>query len=167
MGHSKQHRATCLKCPKEITAIAREGLDGILVDPPAPLSCKTNLPFSQNLYRTETLFSTEYSFVLPHGKHTLIAKIRDLETGLIVHSCHLKYNVIVPRCQPLHLRNKHLRIFCTAGTIWGSKCAFECKAEGTHISHNQPITCNENLEWTGHEPECIHNISENFACQFL
>lgn len=151
-----------------MTAVAREGLDGILVNPlwSSHLCPVYNLPFSRDLYHTETLFGPELSFVLPHGKHTLIAKIRDLETGLIVHTCHLKYNVIVLRCQFPHVKTRHLRMFCTAGSTWGSKCAFECKIKGTHLSHNKPIICNENLEWAGHEPQCVHNISMYSTCEF-
>lgn len=105
--HHIKSRRTCVKCPDEITAIARGGLDGILLEPPAPLSCHTNLPFSRNLYTIETLFGPELPFVLPHGKHILIGKIRNVETGLYVRSCRLKYNVIVRRCHRFpHIKKK-------------------------------------------------------------
>lgn len=156
--HAKK-RQTCVRCPSEIVAVARYGLDGILVQPPAPLACKTSLPFDLKLFQIETLFGPDLPFVLPEGKHTIIGKIRNIETGLIVRSCLLKYNVIVRRCNRLpHVKNKHLKMACTAGTILGSKCAFQCRNNhGTHLSHNNPIVCNENLQWDGHEPECIND----------
>lgn len=151
----KLHRV-CVKCPDEIVAIAREGLDGILVEPPAPLACKTNLPFSHDLYEIETLFGPELRFVLPEGRHKFIAKVRNLETGLIVRSCLLKYRVIVRRCKELpRLKSRNLKMSCTAGTIWGSKCAFQCKNPATEVSHNEPMVCDETLNWVGHQPDCI------------
>lgn len=155
MKHSRKRR-TCVRCPREIIAVARDGLDGILVEPPAPLACKTNLPFTSKLFKIETLFGPELPFVLPEGKHKIIGKIRNIETGLIVRSCLLRYNVIVRRCSHLpHVKSEHLKMSCTAGTIWGSKCAFQCKDHGTHLSHREPLVCNDNLEWQGHVPECI------------
>lgn len=181
-------RRPCVRCPGEITAIARKGLDGILlsifdkififfcdemhlffqtnrkyffkqVEPPAPLSCKTNLPFARNLYRIETLFGSDFSFVLPEGKHTLTAKVRNVESGLIVRSCLLKYHVIVRRCEEFpRLKNRNLKVSCTAGTVWGSQCAFECKKEGESLNHREPIVCNEDLEWFGDQPKCVSDI---------
>lgn len=152
-GISRKNRP-CIKCPREITAYADEGLDGVLVEPPAPISCITNLPFAPNLYRTETLFGPDFQFVLPQGRHSLIAKIRDIETGIIVGSCHLKYNVIVRRCEFPRLKSRRVKMFCTAESVWGSKCAFECKRDYEFLTHHDSITCNNDLEWIGHEPEC-------------
>lgn len=152
----KKENRTCVKCPSETVAIARAGLDGILVEPPAPLSCKTNLPFSKNLYYIETLFGPELKFVLPEGKHKLIAKVRNSETGLIVRSCLLRYRVIVRRCKELpKLKSRALKMSCTAGTLWGSYCAFQCKNPAAQLSHNEPLYCDDNLNWIGHQPECI------------
>lgn len=89
----------CVRCPKEISVVAPQVLDGVYIVPPASLSCKTNLPFVINLYKMETLFGSELQFVLPQGHHSFIAFIRDVENGLIVNTCHLKYNIIVRRCQ--------------------------------------------------------------------
>lgn len=148
----------CIRCPREITEYAKEGFDGVLVDPPAPLSCKTNLPFSRDLYRTETLFGPQIKFVLPQGRHSLIAKIRDVETGIIVGSCHLKYNIIVQRCKFPRLKSRKLAMFCTAETVWGSKCAFECKRNNDYLTHHETIDCNEKLEWSGTQPRCVREL---------
>lgn len=154
--HYPRKNRTCVKCPHEIVAIAREGLDGILVEPPAPLSCKTNLPFTSNLYRIETLFGPDLPFLLPEGKHRVIGKIRNIETGLIVRSCLLRYHVIVRRCKGYPLvKSKQLKMSCTAGTVLGSKCAFKCKNEQKDLSHRRPMVCNESLQWEGHEPKCL------------
>lgn len=159
-----------MKCPGEITAIARRGLDGILVELPAPLSCKTNLPFASNLYRLETLFGSDFPFILPEGGHSLMAKVRNVESGLIVRSCRLRYHVIVRRCQSYPvLKNKNMKISCTAGTIWGSQCAFECKNDNENPSHREAIVCNEDLEWIGDEPDCVADIGEEMfiECVFF
>lgn len=133
--------------------------EGILVEPPAPLSCKTNLPFARNLYSIETLFGSDLSFVLPEGQHSLTAKVRNVESGMIVRSCLLKYRVIVRRCPRFpRLKEKNIKMSCTAGTIWGSQCAFECKNDGEYLSHRDSIVCNEDLDWVGEIPHCI---SEN------
>lgn len=161
---AKSRHRTCVKCPGLITAIAREGLDGILMNPPAPLACKTSLPFADNLYKVETLFGPDLPFVLPQGNHQMIGKIRNVETGLVVRSCLLKYNVIVSRCRGLpHIKNKNLRMSCTAGAIWGSKCAFECRNKAKHLSHREPLVCSEGLQWVGEEPECISDNGENIS----
>lgn len=147
---------TCVKCPREIAATANEGLDGILVELPAPLACRTNLPFTANLYRIETLFGTNSPFILPEGRHRIMGRIRNVESGLIVRTCQLRYTVAVRRCKGLpKLKSKQLRISCTAGALWGSKCAFKCRDERLFLSHRDPIVCNDDLQWQGHKPECV------------
>lgn len=162
--HLKPHRSpknyrACVKCPKEIILTAHQELDGVLVETPAPLSCKTNLPFSHNLFRIETLFGPDFGpFVLPRGRHSIVGKIRNVETGLVERSCLLKYNVIVPRCEGLpKVTNIKLKMVCTAHNVWGSKCAFSCKNHDEYVSHHEPLVCNEDLEWVGHEPHCVLN----------
>lgn len=156
--YSSKQRQPCVKCPREITAIAPEGFDGVYVDPPKPLSCKTNLPFARDLYQMETLFGPELPFVLPPGRHSLFVKIRDLDAGLIVGSCHLKYHVIVRRCKHPRLKHRKMSMFCTAGNVWGSKCAFQCKREHDILTHHESIVCNEDSQWTGQIPTCIRDI---------
>lgn len=129
--------------------------------PPKARSCKTNLPFARNLFQIETLFGPEMSFVLPQGRHRIQAKIRNVETGLIVHTCVLKYNVIVRHCPDYpSIKHQNLAMSCTAGTLWGSKCAFRCKNNDEYLSHRDPINCNENLECIGNIPECSLGIGE-------
>lgn len=158
LNRRNAQKQICVKCPGEVTSIARQGLDGILVEPPAPVSCTTNLPFSRDLYQIETLFGSQFLFVLPHGKHTLFAKIRNVETGMVEHTCPLKFNVIVRRCQRYRLKNPNLKMFCSTGTIWGSSCAFECHDPDQQLSHHEPIVCSESLEWIGQEPTCQREI---------
>lgn len=154
--HSVKKHRTCVKCPHEIVTVAGAGLDGILVELPAPLSCRTNLPFTSNLYRIETLFGPDLPFILPEGKHRIIGKIRNVETGLIVRSCQLRYTIHVRRCKGFpRINNNHLRMSCTAGILWGSKCAFKCKDEHLFLSHRESIMCNDDLQWQGHEPNCV------------
>lgn len=149
----------CVRCPKIITAIAQEGLDGILVEPPSPRACRTNLPFAENLFKIETLFGSEMPFVLPKGRHSFHAKIRNVETGLVVRSCVLKYHVIVKHCKGYpNLVNKNVTMSCTAGMIWGSKCAFGCKNENEYLTHREPMICNEKLQWSGTEPDCTTDM---------
>lgn len=153
---SIEQQRTCVKCPREIVTTARPELDGILVELPAPLSCRTNLPFTSNLYRIETLFGPNLPFILPEGKHRIIGKIRNVESGLIVRSCQLRYTVIVRRCKGFpRIKSKHLKMSCTAGKLWGSKCAFKCKNDRLFLSHREPFVCNDDLQWQGHEPKCL------------
>lgn len=160
--HSKRSRV-CVRCPQLITAVANEGLDGILMVPPKARSCKTNLPFARKLFQIETLFGPEMSFILPQGRHRIQAKIRNVETGMIVHSCVLKYNVIVRRCDGFpNVKNKNLTVSCTAGNLWGSKCAFRCKNDDEYLSHRKPMVCNDKLEWAGNEPQCTPNHGNYF-----
>lgn len=44
---------------------------------------------------------------------------------------------------------------CTAGMLWGSKCAFKCKDERLFLSHREPFVCNDDLQWQGNEPDCV------------
>lgn len=167
-GRSKQHR-TCVKCPDQPTfGLARFGLDGILFELPAPLACRTNIPFAPDLYRIETLFGPKLRFlILTEGQHNIIGKIRNIESGLIVKSCLLKITVIVQRCTGYpHFKQKHMRMACSAGRVWGSTCAFECKTPGTYLSHSEPIVCNGHLQWDGHVPECIKKDGKLFFFLF-
>lgn len=157
-SHAKDD-TTCVKCPKEITAIARESLDGVMIIPPLPRSCRTNISFSEQLFKIETLFGPDIPFVLPKGRHMLHAKIKDVETGLFVRSCLLKYHVIVRSCKGYpNVKNKNLTMSCTAANIWGSTCAFKCNNKDEHLTHRESIVCSENLEWIGTEPNCTSNI---------
>lgn len=162
-------RKECVKCPIEVEAVAPRGYDGIFVEPPAALACRTSLPYSTDLFRIETLFGPELNFVLPEGHHKFIGKIRNVENGRIVRSCLLKYHVHVRRCPNLPRYNgRKLKMSCSAGTIWGSKCAFECRTDGTHLSHNEPMICNADLQWDGSVPECRQDIGKlQLAFMFL
>lgn len=157
-----------MKCPREIVATARPELDGILVELPAPLSCRTNLPFTSNLYRIETLFAIDVPFLLPEGRHRIIGKIRNVESGLIVRSCPLRYTVVVRRCKAFpRIKSKQLRMSCTAGLLWGSKCAFKCRDARLFLSHRNPFICNDDLQWQGHEPQCVDYDTYGEFCHFL
>lgn len=126
-----------------------------MVYPPSARSTRTNLPFSEKLFKIETLFGPEVPFILPKGRHSFHAKIRNVETGLVVRSCMLKYHVIVRHCKGYpNLKNKNLAMSCTAGMIWGSKCAFKCKNDDEHLTHRDPFFCSDDLVWVGQEPEC-------------
>lgn len=150
---------TCVKCPGQFTAIARKGLDGVLFQPPAPLSCKNDqLPFAESLFRIETLFDAALPFVLPRGNHSLVARILNVETGQFVRSCRLKYRVVVRRCKGFpKIDHDKLKMSCTAHTLWGSACAFECRNDDEYLSHQEPMICNDNLQWIGGAPDCIQN----------
>lgn len=151
----------CVKCPAEIRSVARQGMDGVMVEPPAPVSCATNLPFSSDLYRIETLFGARFMFVLPHGRHTLFAKIRNMRNGLVEATCPLRYDVVVKRCPRYRQRNPNVRMICSAGPIWGSSCTFACRNTRAQLSHQEPVICNENSEWIGQEPNCMRMIGMN------
>lgn len=155
--HSIKMNQTCVKCPREIVTTTLAERDGIIVDLPAPLACRTNLPFVSSLYRIETLFGPNAQpFILPEGRHRFIGKIRNVETGLIERSCQLRYNVVVRRCNGFPIiQNKQLKMSCTAGKLLGSKCAFKCRDEHLFLSHREPIVCDDDLQWHGVEPQCV------------
>ena len=144
----------CVRCPQEKTVIAQKRLDGVLIEPPAATSCVDNKPFSQAQYQVQTLFD-QYMFILPEGNHKFIAKIFNMLTKEEEKLCSLKYKVIVRQCAPYRMKNTKLRIKCDLGNIWGSICTFSCKNKGI-VSHQIPVICDDDLEWTGHEPTC-HN----------
>lgn len=131
------------------------------MEPPAPISCTTNLPFSRDLYQIETLFGSQYQFVLPHGRHTLFGKIRNMETGLIEQTCPLKFNVVVRRCQRYIQKGTDMKMICSSGTIWGSSCSFECTNPNLELNHQDPVICGDSLDWIGLEPECIPSMSRH------
>lgn len=134
-------------------------MDGILFEPPAPISCTTNLPFSRDLYQIETLFGSQYRFVLPHGRHTLFGKIRNMESGLVEQTCPLKFNVVVRRCQRYIQKSPDMKMSCSSGTIWGSSCSFDCMNPNLELNHHEPMMCGDTLDWIGEEPECIQSMS--------
>lgn len=92
-------------------------------------------------------------FILPQGTHSFIAKIRNKQTGEEEHTCLLKYKVIVRQCIRYRPRDRNLKVKCSLGNIWGSKCSFSCK-NGGMLSHTDPVACDDDLEWFGDEPTC-------------
>lgn len=147
-------KKTCVKCPYDRTVIAQKRLDGVLIEPPLALSCVTNQPFSRSIYDVQTLFGPKFYFVLPQGTHYLISKIINKKTGKEDLKCTLKYKVIVRKCPKYQLINtKDLQVKCDLDNIWGSRCYFSCK-DGGNLSHESPIICGDDLNWSGDEPQC-------------
>lgn len=155
-GYPRQSiKKNCVKCPFDRTVIAQKRLDGVLIEPPPALSCLTNQPFSKSVYQVQTLFGPNLYFVLPQGTHQLIGKIVNKKTGKDEMKCSLKYKVIVRKCPKYTLSNtKDLQVKCDLDNIWGSKCVFSCK-RGGELSHESPVVCGDDLDWTGEEPVCI------------
>lgn len=144
---------SCVKCPPENTVIAQRRLDGVLIEPPAALTCNTNQPYSRALFEIETLFGPKFLFVLPQGTHSFIGIIRNGKTGALEQTCLLKYKVIIRQCIRYRPKNWDLKSTCDLGSIWGSECTFTCKNGGSP-SHQEPIVCGDDLTWTGDEPTC-------------
>lgn len=155
-------QSVCVKCPPEKTLIARRGLDGILIKPPLAISCFSHRQFSNDLYEIETLFGSRFLFILPQGRHSFIAKIRNRKSAIIEHTCLLRYKIIVRRCVRYRPRNHELNVKCSLGNIWGSVCSFQCKT-GDRLSHNDPMICEDSLKWFGDEPTCIDPNGTNFS----
>jgi hypothetical protein len=145
----------CLKCPPTRTVIAQKGLDGVLITPPSVMTC-ANQRVSKAMYEFRTLFSPNFNFVLPQGTHSFIAKMWNKRTNLAEQTCVLRYKVIVPQCGLYHPKNPDLKVSCNLGGIWGSKCTFSCKSDGT-LSHYNPVVCGDDSEWTGDEPLCLES----------
>lgn len=93
--------------------------------------------------------------MLPQGTHSLIGKIVNKKTGKEETKCSLKYKVIVRKCSKYQLANtKDLHVNCDLDNIWGSKCVFSCK-NGGDLSHENPVICEDDLNWSGEEPVCF------------
>lgn len=133
--------------------IAQKRLDGVLIEPPAALTCGTNQPFSKSLYEVETLFGPKFMFVLPQGTHNFIGKVINKKSSATELTCLLKYKVVVRQCTKFRPKNWDLRAKCDLGAIWGSECSFSCK-NGEILSHQNPIVCGDDLTWIGEEPFC-------------
>lgn len=135
--------------------IAQKRLDGVLIEPPPALSCVTHQPYARSIFELQTLFGPKLFFVLPQGTHSLIGKIINKKTGKEEMKCSLKYKVIVRKCTKYQLMNTHdLYIKCDLDNIWGSKCTFSCK-DGGGLSHESPVVCGDDLNWSGEEPFCL------------
>ncbi|XP_058458216.1 uncharacterized protein LOC131434936 [Malaya genurostris] len=157
----------CIKCPAEKTAIARKGLDGVLIEPPMLTTCR-NQPISRDLYELETLFGTKFNFILPHsngaGPFSFLAKVINKRTGKSILTCELRYKVIVKQCGRYHPKNKDLKMACDLGHIWGSKCTFHCRNDGFLSKQNAYVECTEDQTWEGDEPYCVYNdVSDDYA----
>ncbi|XP_065087615.1 uncharacterized protein LOC135709253 [Ochlerotatus camptorhynchus] len=157
----------CIKCPAEKTAIARKGLDGVLIEPPMLTTCR-NQPISRDLYELETLFGTKLNFILPHsnggGPFSFLAKIVNKRSGKVVQTCELRYKVIVKQCGKYYPKNKDLKVACDLGNIWGSRCTFHCRNEGYLSRQNAFVECSEDQSWEGEEPNCMYNdVSDDYA----
>lgn len=157
----------CIKCPAEKTAIARKGLDGVLIEPPMLTTCR-NQPISRDLYELETLFGTKLNFILPHsnggGPFSFLAKIVNKRSGKVVQTCDLRYKVIVKQCGKYYPKNKDLKVACDLGNIWGSRCNFHCRNGGYLSRQNAFVECSEEQTWQGEEPHCMYNeVSNDYA----
>ncbi|XP_062560678.1 uncharacterized protein LOC134224981 [Armigeres subalbatus] len=157
----------CIKCPAEKTAIARKGLDGVLIEPPMLTTCR-NQPISRDLYELETLFGSKLNFILPHsnggGPFSFLAKIVNKRSGKVVQTCDLRYKVIVKQCGKYYTKNKDLKVACDLGNIWGSRCTFHCRNGGYLSRQNAFVECSEEQTWQGEEPYCMYNeVSDDYA----
>ncbi|XP_055597528.1 uncharacterized protein LOC129747376 isoform X2 [Uranotaenia lowii] len=157
----------CIRCPAEKTAIARKGLDGVLIEPPMLTTCR-NQPISRDLYELETLFGAKFNFILPHsnggGPYSFLAKVVNRRSGKVVQTCDLRYKVVVKQCGRYHPKNKDLKVLCDLGHIWGSRCSFHCRNGGYPSRQNAYVECNEDQKWEGEEPFCMYNdISDDYA----
>ncbi|XP_055624537.1 uncharacterized protein LOC129767552 [Toxorhynchites rutilus septentrionalis] len=157
----------CIKCPADKTAIARKGLDGVLIELPMLTTCR-NQPISRDLYELETLFGAKFNFILPHsnggGPFSFLAKVVNKRSGKIVQTCDLRYKVIVKQCGRYYPKNKDLKVTCDLGNIWGSKCTFHCKNDGYLSNQDAFVECGEDQSWEGVEPHCVYNdISDDYA----
>uniref|UniRef100_A0A2M4CRY3 Putative conserved plasma membrane protein n=1 Tax=Anopheles darlingi TaxID=43151 RepID=A0A2M4CRY3_ANODA len=156
----------CIKCPPEKTAIARKGLDGVLIEPPLLTTCRDR-PISKDLYELETLFGPKLNFVLPHSNgvpFSFLAKVISKHTGAAVQTCEMRYTVVVKQCRRYKPKNRDLKAICNLGNIWGSRCTFHCR-NGGYLSHpNSFVECSEDEIWEGEEPYCTFNdVSDDYA----
>lgn len=157
----------CIKCPAEKTAIARKGLDGVLIEPPMVTTCRNQL-ISRDLYELETLFGSKFNFILPHsnggGPFSFLAKVINKRSGKVVQTCDLRYKVVVKQCGRYYPKNKDLKAMCDLGHIWGSKCTFFCRNDGYLSRQDAFVECGEDQTWEGEEPYCIYNeVSDDYA----
>uniref|UniRef100_A0A1Q3G596 Putative conserved secreted protein n=1 Tax=Culex tarsalis TaxID=7177 RepID=A0A1Q3G596_CULTA len=157
----------CIKCPAEKTAIARKGLDGVLIEPPMLTTCR-NQPISRDLYELETLFGNKFNFVLPHSAggvpYSFLARVVNARSGKVVQTCDLRYKVIVKQCGRYHPKSKDLKVVCDLGQIWGSKCTFHCRNGGYLSAPGAFVECTEEQSWEGEEPYCSYNeVSDDYA----
>lgn len=150
------NRRVCVKCPPELTVVAQRRLDGVLIEPPAPVACGGPASpynnFVQTTYEVQSLFGSNH-FVLPTGSHSLYARIINKNTGLDERMCQLKYKVIVRECIPYRVRSRRVKAKCDLGSIWGSQCTLTCRNEARRYAGTM-VYCNDDLEWIGKEPTC-------------
>uniref|UniRef100_A0A182T4U0 Sushi domain-containing protein n=1 Tax=Anopheles maculatus TaxID=74869 RepID=A0A182T4U0_9DIPT len=152
----------CITCPPERTAIARKGLDGVMIEPPCLSTCNGR-PISKELYELETLFGPKANFVLPHSNgppYSFMAKVVNKQSGNTVLTCDLRYRVIVKQCKRYKPKNRDLKASCSLGNIWGSRCTFHCRGGGYLSRPNSYVECGENELWEGEEPYCVFNGKE-------
>lgn len=156
----------CISCPPEKTAVAREGLDGVLIEPPVLATC-TGRPISKDLYELETLFGPKFNFVLPHSNgapYSFLAKVVSKLTGNTVLTCDLRYRVVVKQCRRYKPKNRDLKVSCSLNSIWGSRCTFHCRSGGYLSRPNAFVKCGANEIWEGEEPYCTFNdVSDDYA----
>uniref|UniRef100_A0A182R6M0 Sushi domain-containing protein n=1 Tax=Anopheles funestus TaxID=62324 RepID=A0A182R6M0_ANOFN len=156
----------CISCPPERTAIARKGLDGVMIEPPCLSTCNGR-PISKELYELETLFGPRANFVLPHSNgppYSFMAKVVSKQTGNTVLTCDLRYRVIVKQCKRYKPKNRDLKVSCSLGNIWGSRCTFHCRSGGYLSRPNSFVECGEDELWEGEEPFCTFNdVSDDYA----
>lgn len=157
--HSTSRRP-CARCPNaDQIVIAQRRLDGVLIEPPVPQPCDATAPSQsvaivQARYRLQTLMAP-YKFALPAGEHSIYARLINRKTGLDEQMCRLRYTVIVRQCADYRPRDQFVRVRCDLGNVWGSRCQLTCR--GNKVMSQVPATtvyCNDDLEWTGDEPQC-------------
>uniref|UniRef100_A0A182N250 Sushi domain-containing protein n=1 Tax=Anopheles dirus TaxID=7168 RepID=A0A182N250_9DIPT len=156
----------CISCPPERTAIARKGLDGVLIEPPCLSTC-SGRPISKDLYELETLFGPKMNFVLPHSHgppYSFMAKVVSKQTGNTILTCDLRYRVVVKQCKRYKPKNRDLKVSCSLENIWGSRCTFHCRSGGYLSRPNSFVECGEDELWEGEEPYCMFNdVSDDYA----
>lgn len=142
----------CIKCPATKLFSPAKYQDGVVIDLPQLVSCSGyRIPSFQ--YTIETFFSPITKINLSEGSHTFIGRIKNVKTNEVERVCNLRFKVKVKRCPKFTATDENLKIFCDAGNVWGSKCKFSCKNHGI-LSHNRPIYCNDDLQWSDNPPFC-------------
>lgn len=162
-AHSKKKVWKCIRCPETRVFSPGKYQDGVVIELPPLVSCSGHR-IPQNRYIIETFFSPPSNQIsLSEGMHTFVGRIKNSATEEVEKVCNLKYKVMVKRCKKFLNADENLRIFCDAANVWGSKCKFSCR-NNTKLSHNQPLYCDDSLQWSGQVPFCKTAAPSKSAC---
>ncbi|CAG4979121.1 unnamed protein product [Parnassius apollo] len=133
----------CVKCPYDITLIAKTGSDRVILQSPRLLSC-SGRKAPQNI-RFIHLYGPKFGSLLQEGSYSIVGRIMNWDENLQV--CKFQVHVVTQSCRT----PKSIVAHCKG---LNRPCNFTCRDSNLEIYGASSLSCGNDLQWEGNLPIC-------------